>query len=125
LLASPIFERFRWVRVTADRFADDHDATYAELGLLAAIWRDVLREIAGQGDPTVTVGSESAVQALAAALQAGQVTEALNTIISAKEALEANVNARLALESMMVTLPTEGVALKGEDAELAPRGARV
>ena len=125
LLEAPIFERFRWARSAADRFNDDHDATYAELDLLAAIWRDVLRQGGGQPDPTVTSGHEVAIEGLAVSLRPGEVAEALNAIIATKEALEANVNARLALESLMLALPRKDEALKGEDAELAPRGSRV
>lgn len=125
LLEAPIHERFKWARAAADRFAEDHDATYAELDLFAVIWRDVLRQVADQPDLTVTTGQDEAVRGLAGALRTAEVTEALNAIISAKEALEANVNARLALESLMLALPRGDVALKGEDAELAPRDARV
>jgi DNA polymerase-3 subunit delta' len=125
LMAAPIHERFRWARAAADRFNDDHDLAYAELDLLAAIWRDVLHRLADRGEPTVTAGEEEAVSELASELSPVEVTAALNAIIATKEALEANVNARLALESLMLALPRKGVAAKGEDAELSPRGARV
>jgi DNA polymerase-3 subunit delta' len=125
LIDSALFERFRWARAMADRFSDDHDPVYEELDLLAAIWRDVLRQAGGQPDATVTAGIPDAVEVLAGALKPAEVAEALNAIISTKQALEANVNARLALESLMLILPRRDVALKGEDAELAPRGTRV
>ncbi|MEX2237788.1 MAG: AAA family ATPase [Dehalococcoidia bacterium] len=105
LVEAPVNERFQWARRAAERFQDNSQVLYGELDLMAAGWRDLLAVIGERAAPSVTTGNEELVQRVARGLALGQATAALNAILSAKEALEANVNARLALESLMLALP--------------------
>lgn len=122
VIQSGLSERFQWARKAADRFSDSHDDFYRQLDLWAAAWRDILNRGAGRFGGGITSGNEEMVAGLAAQLSVEAAITALNAIIRAKEVLEANVNPRLALESLMMTLPSVGhVTAKGEATELAPR----
>jgi DNA polymerase III subunit delta' len=113
-------ERFTWARRAAERFAENHDTLYEELDLWAAVWRDVLRLAAGRTHAPISEEVSEAVSDLAERVHLSAAVETLKAIISAKEALEANVNARLALENMVLALPGKAYS-KGEAAALAPR----
>ncbi|MPZ24389.1 MAG: hypothetical protein GEU28_12835 [Dehalococcoidia bacterium] len=121
LLEASLPERLQWARQQADRFSDAYADVYSQLDVGALAWRDILNELAGRPDPSVTVDLSGDLPRRIAGLGPPAAAAALDAIISAREALEVNADRRLALESLMLALP----ALKGEGTELAPRGRRV
>ena len=93
-------------RKLAGRFSADRKSVYDELDLWQSWWRDAL--LAGQNRTELVsnVARLESVSAAAERLPAESVVAAIKAVRRAEFLLRRNVTPRLALESMMLTLPT-------------------
>ena len=108
MLAAPLADRFDYAERLAGRFSADREGVYAELDLWLSWWRDAL--LAGQRKPELIVNASRADKfaSVAENVPAESVTATLNALRRAKFLLERNVTPRLAIESVMLTLPANG-----------------
>ncbi len=92
----------------ASAFGRDHDGLNEWLALMEQWWRDVLLVKGGRPDLAVNLDRGAELESIAQALSLSAVAGALEQIRSANEHLEKNVNARLALDVLMLNLPSIG-----------------
>ena len=106
VVRSPLTERFDYAAGLADRFPGDRRSVYSELELWLSWWRDVL--LIGQQKPELVsnVGRTDSLRHAAERLSSASVTDAIRTVMRTTFLLERNVAPRLALEGMMLKLPT-------------------
>ncbi len=76
------------------------------LHLLRQWWRDLLLVKGGRPDLAVNVDRAESLEAAAAELSLGEIAETVRTVEEAAVHLDQNVNPRLALEVLMLHLPT-------------------
>ncbi len=106
VVRNPLTERFDYAAGLADRFPRDRRSVYTELELWLSWWRDVL--LVGQEKPEL-VSNVARIESLtqtAKELPPTSVTNAIKTVMRTTFLLERNVSPRLALEGMMLKLPT-------------------
>ena len=111
-------ERFAYARELSMRFSRDRDGVYAVLDLWRGWWRDVLLVAAGAPQ---AVGDSAAMDTLT--LVAGkynieQVKSFLEAIERTRQYLLDNINPQLALEVLMIDIPTP--ASRKEQQPVAP-----
>lgn len=108
MLAAPLTDRFDYAERLAGRFSADREGVFAELDLWLSWWRDAL--LTGQRKPELIVNASRADKfaSVAESVPAESVTATLNALRRAKFLLERNVTPRLAIESVMLTLPASG-----------------
>lgn len=98
-------ERFDYASKQAAIFSRDREAVWQELELWLGWWRDVLVVKEGAPDFAVNLSRLDALKAAAGRLSAAQVVKAIRAVQEALEHLERNVNARLALDNLVLALP--------------------
>ena len=106
VVSSPLTERFDYAASLADRFPRDRRSVYSDLELWLSWWRDVL--LVGQEKPEL-VSNVARIESLSQAadrLSPTSVTNAIRTVMRTTFLLERNVSPRLALEGMMLKLPS-------------------
>jgi len=106
VVSSPLTERFDYAASLADRFPRDRRSVYSDLELWLSWWRDVL--LVGQEKPEL-VSNVARIESLSQAaehLPPTSVTNAIKTVMRTTFLLERNVSPRLALEGMMLKLPS-------------------
>lgn len=106
VVSSPLTERFDYAASLADRFPRDRRSVYSDLELWLSWWRDVL--LVGQEKPEL-VSNVARIESLSQAaesLHPTSVTNAIRTVMRTTFLLERNVSPRLALEGMMLKLPS-------------------
>ena len=98
-------QRFTYAADLAFSFGRSREAVREELTLWLRWWRDVL--LLKHGVPTFVVHMAriESLSAVARSLTSRQVAGAISTIDRTLDLLDRNINARLALENMMLTLP--------------------
>ena len=106
MLGSSLADRFDYAEKMAGRFSADRKSVYDELELWQSWWRDAL--LAGQGrtELAANVSRLETVSAAAERLPAESLVAAIKSIRRAEYLLRRNVTPRLAIESMMLALPT-------------------
>ncbi|MDP2949183.1 MAG: DNA polymerase III subunit delta' [Chloroflexota bacterium] len=105
LAAGGIQERFTDASKTAKRFQGERAAVLAVLDLWREWWRDVLLMAAGCEESVTNVDLGDILRGDAARYDVAGVTRFLRSLAACKRYLEENVNARLALEVLMLELP--------------------
>jgi DNA polymerase-3 subunit delta' len=105
LEASSRAERLKEVERIAGEHSRNADATARRLALLASWWRDLLFVRAGCEELVVNRDQLAALRPRAAALTIGQIGVALRAVDQTELYLSENVQPRLALESLALTLP--------------------
>ena len=106
VVSSPLTERFDYAASLADRFPRDRRSVYSDLELWLSWWRDVL--LIGLEKPEL-VSNVARIESLSQAadrLSPTSVTNAIRTVMRTTFLLERNVSPRLALEGMMLKLPS-------------------
>ena len=106
VVSSPLTERFDYAASLADRFPRDRRSVYSDLELWLSWWRDIL--LIGQEKPEL-VSNVARIESLSQAadrLSPTSVTNAIRTVMRTTFLLERNVSPRLALEGMMLKLPS-------------------
>jgi DNA polymerase III subunit delta' len=103
LLKERITDRLTYVgRITA---AGQRDPMLRTLEVWASLWRDVLLASTGADAPLTNVDRQSEISVLARDVDARRLNEILAGIQQTRLLLEQNVNARLALETMLLDWP--------------------
>ncbi len=105
LAAASIQERFAYAFEVAGRFQRDRAVVLAVLDLWREWWRDVLLVAAGCEENVTNVDLGDILRGDAARYDVAAVTRFLRSLAGCKRYLEENVNARLALEVLMLELP--------------------
>ena len=98
-------ERFSWAEKTAADFSRDRVRVYDTLSLLASWWRDVLHHGAGRAHGIINTDRSEEIADVSAICPPAGAVGMLRAILRARRDLDANVNARLALEALVLRLP--------------------
>lgn len=99
----PVADRLRRAGKMADDFYADRQRLLARLEAWASIWRDALVVVAGAPEGITDSDNLDRVQEIDVNLQDAQ--SALTETLFTMQALRQNANARLALESCLLSLP--------------------
>ena len=105
LLEAPLDQRFAYAEGLAQQFAKQRSAARQELALLEEWLEDLLRVALGRPDLAVNQPRLDSLFLQASSAPAGAIVDALRLLQDIGSRLEANVNARLALEVLMLELP--------------------
>lgn len=104
LLAASRVERFAY----ADKASKDRQALKEQLLVWLTFWRDVLLVSSGSVAPPTNVDRAELVQSVSRQVQAAGAHQALKALERTLEQLDTNVNARLAMEVLLLELPFVG-----------------
>lgn len=85
--------------------ADGRDAVYETLDLWVSWWRDVLFVQEGRREHIVNADRRQELAEAAQLYAPAHATHSLAALIAARENLERNANARLAIEALLLSLP--------------------
>ncbi|MDE2779238.1 MAG: hypothetical protein OXI91_06130 [Chloroflexota bacterium] len=97
--------RFEYAAEVANRFSRDRDAARELLYLWLRWWRDLLLVKEGAEEYLHNADRSMPLRLQASRLSTGQVVEYIKRINRTLEALDANANPRLTLETLMLGLP--------------------
>ena len=98
--------RFRYARELSGQFRKDKSAVEAELEVWSSVWRDAMLAKHGVKDGAVHMNWQDQLAELAAGCELDQIVEVIEGSRSAISALRANASPQLALEVMMLNLPS-------------------
>lgn len=101
LLAASRVERFAY----ADKASKDRQALKDQLLVWLTFWRDVLLAASGSAAPHTNVDQAELVQAVSRRVQAAGAQRTLQAVERTLQQLDTNVNARLAMEVLLLDLP--------------------
>lgn len=109
-LSSGLEDRFTYARDLSGRFRRDRDGVLKELNRWLECWRDVAITKAGLLDNVINADWIPAFEEVAQQLSEQEITAGANSVTSTITALEANAIPRLAIEVMMLEMPTASVS---------------
>ena len=101
-------DRFDYAARLATEFGQDRERVQAKLSLWLDWWRDLMLLSSGLENMVTNVDRLDTLGRMAAGLDLVQIRAAIESIILTGEQLNLNANARLALEVLMLSLPTIG-----------------
>lgn len=99
-------ERLAYAEQLAAEFGRQPESAVADLELWLTWWRDVLLTKNGAGDRVVNHDRQRELREQAARFQPAQVWSAMQAIRATLQQLQQNVNPRLALEVLMLSVPS-------------------
>ena len=105
LMRDGLEARFQYANELARGFASNRDSTQKILTLWLEWWRDVMMVKEGAPELAANLSRSDELRAASSSLSRGQVLGAIRSIQEASQDLERNVNPRLALEGLMLSLP--------------------
>lgn len=105
-ISGDLEQRFVYARELSGRFRRDRDGVLSEMRRWLEWWRDVAVAKAGLTDNIINIDWVQALTEIATPLAEGDISAAANAVSATTEALEANAIPRLALEVLMLDLPT-------------------
>ena len=105
VLEGTLERRFKYAARLASRFANDQESVVEELDLWRSWLRDIFLLREGREDLIISLSTMDALRSAASALSAAQVADAVHAVEETLDLLRRNVNARLALERLMLRLP--------------------
>ena len=111
LLDAALEDRFAYASDLSSHFYRNRAEALDVLGLWLRWWRDMLVvSEAGQKEEVgvVNVDWNESLTMAAAGYSTSQISGFIRTLLETMESLESNVNARLALEAMMLAMPSAG-----------------
>jgi DNA polymerase-3 subunit delta' len=97
--------RLQYARTLGDRWSKDQDGVREVLGIWLRWWRDVLLLQGGLDGRIVNLDRRSGLERLARALSSQEVGAAVSSVRDVLQMLDQNVNARLALDVVVLDLP--------------------
>ena len=106
VLEGTLERRFKYAAGLAYQFASDQESVVEELDLWRSWLRDVLMIKEGREDLVLNLSMTDSLRSAASALVAAQIADAVHAVDETQELLRRNVNARLALERLMLRLPS-------------------
>ena len=98
-------ERFAYAAGLASAFGRDRDLARQELTLWLEWWRDVMLIKEDALQSVKHLSRTEKLKAVADSLSSAQVVRTINAVRETIDLLESNVNSRLALEHLMLSLP--------------------
>jgi DNA polymerase-3 subunit delta' len=98
-------QRFDIVQEVVKRFGNDGEKVRGLLELWLLWWRDIVLAANNCLDLTVNVDKRDLLKAQALKLGSMKAEQMIRAILRTQEALDQNVNARLALEVLMLDMP--------------------
>ena len=101
LIANSRGERF----ASAKDFADDKGGLKNKLQLWLTFWRDVMVCVSGASNSVTNLDYSEPIQKIAAVTDLDQAKFYVNLVVRTIDCIDHNVNARLALEVMLIDLP--------------------
>ena len=105
-VADSLVGRFEYAERLAGRFSNDREGVLGELDLWLGWWRDAMLTGQGRDDLVSNVSRRETVSAAAERFSSETIAAAIRTIMRTGRLLERNVSPRLAVESMMLGLPS-------------------
>jgi len=99
--------RFQYASTLATAIAKDRDSGRKELRLWLQWWRDVLLVTEGASELVTHLSRIETLKVTAEGLTPARASSVIKAIQDTLRHLESNVNSRLALESLMLTLPIQ------------------
>ena len=99
-------ERFSYSAKLAHSFGADRESTLQELALWQEWWRDVLVIKEGAPDLVTNLCRVDTLRPVAVALSAEQIADAIMTVQETLDNLDRNINPRLALDELMLAMPS-------------------
>ena len=106
VLAGTLERRFKYAAALASQFASDQGSTVEELDLWRSWLRDAFLLKEGREDLVLNLSMTDALRSVASTLSAAQIADAVHSVEETLDLLRSNVNARLALERLMLRLPS-------------------
>jgi DNA polymerase-3 subunit delta' len=100
-----IAERMRLAETLSDRFKQDRTEVFSLLDEWLAWWRDVMLTQAGAEDGIANVDSIEDLREAASRYPARDLRHFVESMIATKEHLDANVQSKIALESLLLEAP--------------------
>jgi DNA polymerase-3 subunit delta' len=107
LLDDTLEERFAYAEEVAALFVRDREKALERLKLAVSWWRDLLVLKNGTGEFVSNVPAMEALQSRARWISIPQVIEAIKRTQDTMSCLDGNINPRLALEVLMLSLPRD------------------
>jgi len=107
LIEGTLDQRFTYAQQLASMFSKDRRAAMEVTNTWVTWWRDLMLINGGYGETITNVDYEATLKKQAQELSLSQVKEFLVNLFQTQKAISINVNARLALESLMLNLPTK------------------
>lgn len=101
LLAQSRAERFSY----AEGLAKDKELVRSTLLVWASLWRDLLLRAVGAGAPLTNLDRSERITRLAGQMDAGRIRRMLEILEKTQDRIDHNINARLALEVLMLDMP--------------------
>ncbi|MGD0795616.1 MAG: DNA polymerase III subunit [Dehalococcoidales bacterium] len=98
--------RFAYAAQLAARFSQDRGAVYRSLDFWRDYWRDLMLQKLGCDDMIVNIDRKAELEEMARGYRLGQIKTFIGAIQSAAEQLRQNANTRLALEVLMLDIPS-------------------
>jgi DNA polymerase-3 subunit delta' len=102
------FERFGWAREAENRVPGVRERYLRELGVWESWWRDVLLFGAGGGEGAENSDREPQLREEGRLYSAGEIVTFLRALAQTREYLQENVDPQLALENLILDLPSAG-----------------
>lgn len=121
-LGGDLEQRFIYARELSGRFRRDRSGVLSELGRWLEWWRDVGVTKAGLSDNVINSDWLSALTEVADQLSEGDVVRGASAVSETITALEANAIPRLAIEVMMLEMPTVTISETSLTASPVPAG---
>jgi DNA polymerase-3 subunit delta' len=98
--------RFAHAEQMALRFGKQRSVVYDELDLWLELWRDMLLVKAGLSQAVINIDIQNELNQWTDAFNLGEIRQFIDVIQQTVERLQANANSRLALEVMLLDMPT-------------------
>lgn len=98
--------RFGYAERLSMAFARNRDGVLAELELMVQWWRDVLVVSQNKTELVTNLSRLDTLKTAAGGLSSSTVASAIKAVQETMRQLERNANARLALDNLMLTMPT-------------------
>jgi len=105
LLTAVLEQRFAYAQELATLFSQDRRPAVEVMEMWLSWWHDLMLIKGGCGEAITNVDYEVALKKQAKGLSLNQVKEFVANLCLTEEEISRNVNARLALESLMLNLP--------------------
>ncbi len=115
--AASVADRFSYASDLASLFSQDKEAVFETLSLWAGWWRDMLLLKQKSDDKLINIDKRKELADMASGYDAAGIIGFLKSIDSASVNLRRNVNARLALEVLMLDVPKSNLRRRGKEAE--------
>jgi DNA polymerase-3 subunit delta' len=105
MLTAGIGQRFAYAQELASQFSQDRKAGTETTEMWVDWWRDLMLVKGGCQEAVINVDFKAVLKEQARVLSMSQIKESLTNLGLLQEAISKNVNPRLALEWLMLTLP--------------------